>query len=370
MLVGHAGDVICVRDSSGRLRSTNFFVQFSFGVLKGGALAMLGLNPGADWHISSRSFAMGHSLRHDEDMVHEANRMGHVEVYCNGELCSDVHVSARASNNGVILFHEDEGDVKGCVRPSSAVLNALKLVTGENRVEFRMYKEVFRERSGGDIRNQPVLAVAQANVWVYDESTRLVIFDIDGTITKADVQGYITSVYLQRYDFVHDGVTSFMNHLTSQSDNVKIIYVTSRPLEHKEQTKALLNGCVQGALASGPILMNMDSLTKALVDETVLRASAGMKSKLLQEVRECFCGSGVDNSSKASIDRITPFVMGFGNRPSDHQAYKKGALLDDSNVYLVNVQSTLRSQGQDGAVYNGYECERLRNHITTALKEV
>jgi phosphatidate phosphatase PAH1 len=55
--------------------------------------------------------------------------------------------------------------------------------------------------------------------------------DIDGTITKEDVGGYVTSVFMGMYTYVHAGVVRFLDELT-RKHNLHVLYVTSRPMTH------------------------------------------------------------------------------------------------------------------------------------------
>lgn len=44
-------------------------------------------------------------------------------------------------------------------------------------------------------------------------SDRLVVVDIDGTLTRSDVRGYVETVYLGVYDHIHLGVADFLNEM-------------------------------------------------------------------------------------------------------------------------------------------------------------
>jgi phosphatidate phosphatase PAH1 len=212
---------------------------------------------------------------------------------------------------------------------------------------------------GGDgSSTAPVMASVTMSLYVYSPRHRLVVFDIDGTITRADVRGYLESVYMDRYDFVHDGVAEFMTRLSREHKNVRFIYVTSRPLEHLTHTRKLLS---QNQGPPGPVFMNPESLAAALVQEAVLKRSASMKTRYLADIRTVFTAS-----SRTSSSMDTPFVLGFGNRDSDDQAYRKGALLSGQGVYIVDTNSVLRGEG--GAVYaDGYRCTRLLAQIASVI---
>lgn len=370
MAEGRALDVICVRRGEDSYRSTEFFACFKFAALHGSALVMLGLQQSADWQASSRAFPKSLGKVPAEQTEHEANRLGLIEVYCNNNQCSDVLVTARQSNNGRLLFLEapdadsDVSVMTLTTRPSSSTLSKLGLVDGENKIEFRMIKDTpgsgTSSDSAGSYTAETLMGSVTLSLFCYNPSTRLVVMDIDGTITKADVKGYLYSVYMGRYDFVHHGVAALTEHIAREYENVRFVYVTSRPLEHMKETKLLLHSVEGGPLQSGPIFMNHESLATALVQEAVMRNSAALKTSFLSDIRGCFVAD-----TGATDD--TPFVLGFGNRNSDHQAYRNGAKLSDAAVFIVDTESVVRTDGGKSFT-QGYSCQNLREHIAVVLR--
>lgn len=49
-------------------------------------------------------------------------------------------------------------------------------------------------------------ATINVSVWVYLPTDKLVVMDIDGTITKSDIQGYIQTVFLGLFSYIHKGI--------------------------------------------------------------------------------------------------------------------------------------------------------------------
>lgn len=57
---------------------------------------------------------------------------------------------------------------------------------------------------------------------------RMVVVDVDGTLTRSDVRGYVETVYLGMYDYVHSGVADFLNSIVSASVSfISIAFSTS-----------------------------------------------------------------------------------------------------------------------------------------------
>lgn len=43
----------------------------------------------------------------------------------------------------------------------------------------------------------------------------MAVIDVDGTLTRSDVRGYVETVFLGMYDYVHPGVARFLNSMVS-----------------------------------------------------------------------------------------------------------------------------------------------------------
>jgi phosphatidate phosphatase LPIN len=69
-------------------------------------------------------------------------------------------------------------------------------------------------------------------IFLWDEQEKIVISDIDGTITKSDILGQIL------YKWFHTGVTKLYTEIYKR--NYKIIYLTARAIGQYEQTSKFL----------------------------------------------------------------------------------------------------------------------------------
>jgi phosphatidate phosphatase LPIN len=148
-------------------------------------------------------------------------------------------------------------------------------------------------------------------IWLFNKDDRFVIMDIDGTITKSDLRGYVTTVYMGLYSYVHDGVIEFLNYLVNQFD-YKILYLTARPMAHRNITEDFLKSSkneLGQQLPEGPLLTSRDRISLALYKEVVLKESALTKADILNQVILAF--------RQAGNTKITPFVLGIGNKETD-----------------------------------------------------
>jgi len=79
-------------------------------------------------------------------------------------------------------------------------------------------------------------------LWNYDD--KIIISDLDGTITKSDVLGQVLPIFGK--DWSHEGVVNLYNKVSN--NGYKILYLTARALCQSDQTKNYLNKLQQGTL--------------------------------------------------------------------------------------------------------------------------
>ncbi|ORY28904.1 LNS2-domain-containing protein [Rhizoclosmatium globosum] len=115
--------------------------------------------------------------------------------------------------------------------------------------------------------------------------TRVVISDVDGTITKSDVLGHV---------WTHSGVASLYTNI--HKNGYQILYLTSRAIGQANYTRDYLKKVEQGKfqLPEGPIVMRPEEF----------------KISCLRDIKRLFGPNA------------SPFYAGFGNRITDVQSYR------------------------------------------------
>lgn len=70
-------------------------------------------------------------------------------------------------------------------------------------------------------------------MFLWDYTTKIVISDVDGTITKSDVLGHV----LPRFgnDWSHDGVADLFNKITDRG--YQILYLSARAIGQADLTR-------------------------------------------------------------------------------------------------------------------------------------
>lgn len=145
------------------------------------------------------------------------------------------------------------------VKPTSQTLEALKLKMGENDLSYR-----FSYAKG-------VFSQIKVKIFMYGPNSRLVISDIDGTITKSDILGYILPLLGYNYHF--EGLMDLYNDI--ESNNYQFVYLTARSIHEYKATRSYIDGTREGSkrLPKGPILMYPKSLMGILKNDLITKRS-------------------------------------------------------------------------------------------------
>ena len=155
----------------------------------------------------------------------------------------------------------------GVLRPSVAQLRRLQLHLGRNHLELKL-------RASPDAED---LCSVYSDLWLWDCEDRVAVVDIDGTVTRSDVRGFVasgihgavkgTAEFLCNAlslsstaddaettrtsivhtsimntavtaEYIHDGVAEALQHLSSAG--LRIFYLTARPITWIDTTRAFL----------------------------------------------------------------------------------------------------------------------------------
>uniref|UniRef100_A0A7S3ABA7 phosphatidate phosphatase n=4 Tax=Rhodosorus marinus TaxID=101924 RepID=A0A7S3ABA7_9RHOD len=200
------------------------------------------------------------------------------------------------------------------LRPTNKILKNLNLRPGRNTVRFLVYSSLQGQQE------------VHSNIFLWPMDQKIVISDVDGTITKSDVLGHV----LPRMgrDWSHSGVTELFHKLISLGYN--IIYLTSRPIGQADNTRAYLKNLVQGevGLPIGPVVMSPDRMIRSITREVILRRPHEFKIAVLREIRLLFPPD------------FNPFYAGFGNRSTDIISY--GAVgIPPQRIFTINPKGEL-----------------------------
>lgn len=160
------------------------------------------------------------------------------------------------------------------------------------------------------------------SIFFLDQSAKLIITDVDGTITKSNFQGFIYHYF---------GLTS--NHknvvelLQDYSKNYIIIYISARPIHQYTETKKYLFD--KSDLPQGPLFLSPLPFTKAIIE--AISDPSSIKSSKINEIINLF-------------DKKEDIIYGaYGNENTDFIAYTN-ASIEPNNIFLVDKYGQIKTK--------------------------
>ncbi|XP_009081242.1 PREDICTED: phosphatidate phosphatase LPIN3 [Acanthisitta chloris] len=202
---------------------------------------------------------------------------------------------------------------KKSLRLSSEQIERLNLQDGPNEVAFSVTTQY-----QGTCR-------CEATIYLWNWDDKVVISDIDGTITRSDALGHILP-HLGK-DWTHRGIVKLFHKI--HLNGYKFLYCSARAIGMAHITKSYLKwvteqGC---ALPRGPILLAPSSLYSAFHREVIEKKPEVFKVACLTDIQNLFAMNH-------------PFYAAFGNRTNDVYAYKQVGL-PESHIFTVNPKGEL-----------------------------
>ncbi|KAM4713483.1 phosphatidate phosphatase LPIN1-like isoform 2-T2 [Anableps anableps] len=203
---------------------------------------------------------------------------------------------------------------KKTLRLTSEQLLSLQLQDGPNDVVFSVTTQY-----QGTCR-------CQGTIYLWNWDDKIIISDIDGTITRSDTLGHILPTLGK--DWTHQGIAQ-LYHKVSQN-GYKFLYCSARAIGMADMTRGYLNWVNERGtmLPMGPVLLSPSSLFSALHREVIEKKPEKFKVECLTDIRHLF------------HPNTEPFYAAFGNRPTDVYSYKEvGVPLN--RIFTVNPKGEL-----------------------------
>ena len=153
-----------------------------------------------------------------------------------------------------------------------------------------------------------------ASLHLVSSSARIVVTDIDGTVTKSDIRGVLLPA-LGLSDWKHSGVVPLYHQVTAlqpprhpdlcpqiSRQGYTLLYLTNRAIGQADMTRDYIFSLEEGGVAMppGPVLLQIDSVVGALKTEVIKGQPELNKIVALSKIRGLFPSN--------------PFVAGFGNK--------------------------------------------------------
>lgn len=226
--------------------------------------------------------------------------------------------------------------LKKSLRLSSRKLKSLGLKRGCNIVTFSVVSGFRRT------------AQCRSRIFLWGAHEKVVISDIDGTITKSDTLGHLFQMVGR--DWTHSGVASLYTGI--RKNGYQIIYLSSRAIGQAQYTRNYLEKVEQGQfqLPDGPMLLSPDRLMAAFTREVIQRRPEEFKIACLREIQFLF------------RTKSNPFFAGFGNRSTDAHSYRVVGV-PESRIFTINPKGEVKRELLEGFRATYYQLGDLVDHI-------
>lgn len=183
-----------------------------------------------------------------------------------------------------------------------------------------------------------------ASLWVFPFSDSFMVSDVDGTITKNDLGGLFNTALRMKAGFkhtgyAHQGTCHLFNHIV-QETGCRVLYLTARPLNLMNETRAYINSLKQVGLGlpQGPIVSDSTSYLGSIRREVFDKSSHEFKTRFLLELQNCFVRAG------RNVNQYPLYLACFGNKETDGIAYLAAGARPET-TFLINSKSQLRTVG-------------------------
>lgn len=240
-------------------------------------------------------------------------RFGKLGVLRTREKVVDIEINGEPINIRMELNENGEGLFVGYLKLNSQQLESLNLNPGPNEAMFSVTTAY-----QGTTRCMCIIYL-----WQYDD--RIVVSDIDGTITKSDVLGQLLP-YVGN-DWAQSGVATLYTKI--YENGYKFLYLSARAIGQSRSTREYLKSVKQGKvyLPDGPLLLSPTSLLSAFHREVIEKKPEVFKIGCLSDIKNLFPSN--------------PFFAGFGNKVNDVWAYQ-AVEIPKTKIFTINHDGVIK----------------------------
>lgn len=205
--------------------------------------------------------------------------------------------------------------------PSTDQIASLNLKDGQNMITFSFSTRVLGTQQ------------VDAHIYLWKWNARIVISDVDGTITKSDVLGQFMP--LVGKDWTQSGVTRLFSAI--KENGYQLLFLSARAIVQAYLTRSFLLNIKQDGktLPNGPVVISPDGLFPSLFREVIRRAPHEFKIACLEDIKALFPSD------------YNPFYAGFGNRDTDELSYRKIGI-PKGKIFIINPKGEVAISHRSG----------------------
>ncbi|XP_030889094.1 phosphatidate phosphatase LPIN2 isoform X3 [Leptonychotes weddellii] len=238
--------------------------------------------------------------------------------------------------------HAGTTSYKKSLRLSSDQIAKLKLQDGPNDVVFSITTQY-----QGTCR-------CAGTIYLWNWNDKVIISDIDGTITKSDALGQILPQLGK--DWTHQGIAKLYHSINE--NGYKFLYCSARAIGMADMTRGYLHWVNDKGtiLPRGPLMLSPSSLFSAFHREVIEKKPEKFKIECLNDIKNLFAPSK------------QPFYAAFGNRPNDVYAYTQVGV-PDCRIFTVNPKGELIQERTKGNKSSYHRLSELVEHVFPLLNK-
>ncbi|XP_029778821.1 phosphatidate phosphatase LPIN2 isoform X3 [Suricata suricatta] len=238
--------------------------------------------------------------------------------------------------------HSSTTSYKKSLRLSSDQIAKLKLQDGPNDVVFSITTQY-----QGTCR-------CAGTIYLWNWNDKIIISDIDGTITKSDALGQILPQLGK--DWTHQGIAKLYHSINE--NGYKFLYCSARAIGMADMTRGYLHWVNDKGtiLPRGPLMLSPSSLFSAFHREVIEKKPEKFKIECLNDIKNLFAPSK------------QPFYAAFGNRPNDVYAYTQVGV-PDCRIFTVNPKGELIQERTKGNKSSYHRLSELVEHVFPLLNK-
>ncbi|XP_017278417.2 zgc:123305 isoform X3 [Kryptolebias marmoratus] len=244
---------------------------------------------------------------------------------------------------------------------STETITVTQTISQMYRKSLRLTSKQIEDLNLREGANQVVFSVTtqyqgtcrcEAAIYLWNWDDRVIISDIDGTITKSDALGHILPQFGK--DWTHKGIAKLYHKI--HQNGYKFLYCSARAIGMAAITKGYLQWVNdQGiVLPKGPVLLAPSSLFSALHREVIEKKPEIFKIACLSDIRDLF------------NPLSQPFYAAFGNRTNDAFAYKQVGV-SEARIFTVNPKGELIQEMTKGNKSSYHHLSELVEHFFPTL---
>uniref|UniRef100_A0A8C7VV04 phosphatidate phosphatase n=1 Tax=Oncorhynchus mykiss TaxID=8022 RepID=A0A8C7VV04_ONCMY len=188
----------------------------------------------------------------------------------------------------------------------------------------------------------------EGTIYLWNWDDKVIISDIDGTITKSDVFGQILPQLGK--DWTHQGIAKLYHSV--HENGYKFLYCSARAIGMADMTRGYLywvndRGTI---LPRGPLMLSPSSLFSAFHREVIEKKPEKFKIECLTDIKNLF------------YPNTHPFYAAFGNRANDVFAYKQVGV-PVCRIFTVNPKGELILEQSKGNKTSYGRLSELVEHV-------